>query len=120
MSTKQDDQLHELKLAKSGWESFLAHDSSKCVVECKTCAYWRLVWSDEIQRVPNLKETRRRIMEFRAEYADAIQLSRRAKPELHRELEKIYRECQTFATTRIKGSVDQVISSLAIQAAETH
>jgi len=112
---RRDDQLHELKLAKSGWESFLSHDSTKCGGACKTCAYWKSVWPDDSQKVKNLKEARHHISEFRAEYGQAIQLSRKAQPSLHKELEKIYRECQTFATSRIKGAIDQVISSLAIQ-----
>lgn len=111
---RRDDQLRELKLAKSGWESFLSHDSTKCEAGCKTCGYWKSVWPDEHQRSKNLKEARHRVLEFRAEYEQAIQLNRKAQPSLHQELEKIYRECQKFATSRIKGAVEQVISSLAV------
>ncbi|MEO5803782.1 MAG: hypothetical protein ABIR24_09640 [Verrucomicrobiota bacterium] len=112
---RRDDQLHELKLAKSGWESFLSHDSTKCVVECKTCAYWKSVWPDEMQRNENLKQSRNCIMEFRAGFRQAIRLGRKAKPSLHQELERLYRECQVFATDHIKGSVEQVVLDLGIQ-----
>jgi hypothetical protein len=112
---RRDDQLKELKLAKSGWESFLSHDSMRCGGACKTCAYWKTVWPDQSQRIKNLKQARYRILEFRAEYGEAIQLSLEAQPSLHQELEKIYRECQMFATSCIKGAVDNVVSRLASQ-----
>lgn len=109
---RRDDQLRELKLAKSGWASFLSHDSTHCSHGCKTCVYWRSVWPDDTQRVESLKDARQRITEFRREYKHAIQLGQIAHPALHEELEKIYRECQTFATNCIKGAVDKVISTL--------
>lgn len=112
---RRDDQLRELKLAKSGWESFLSHNSTKCGDGCNNCEYWRSVWPDDNQRVNNLNDTRRRITEFRDEYEQATRLSQIALPSLHEELEKIYRECQTFATNCIKGAVDNVIASLPSQ-----
>lgn len=107
---RRDDQLRELKLAKSGWESFLSHDSMRCGQDCKTCAYWKSVFPDQSQRAMKLKEARLRITEFRAEYAEAIRLSIEVQPFLAQELEKVYRECQTFATNCIKQAVDNVIS----------
>jgi hypothetical protein len=112
---RRDDQLHELKLAKSGWESFLAHDSTKCVAECKTCAYWRNIWPDDYVRIKNLKESRDRILEFRKKFKKPVQLGQKAKSLLHQELERLYRECQVFATEHIKGSVNQVIIKLGLQ-----
>lgn len=112
---RRDDQLRKLKLAKSGWKSFLSHDSTKCVYGCKTCAYWKSVWPNDIQRVNNLKAARQRITEFRAEYKQAIQLSQIAQPSLHEELEMIYRECQTFAANRIRDAVGNVMSKLPVQ-----
>ena len=112
---RRDDQLPKLKLAKSGWASFLSHDSTNCSHGCKTCVYWRSVWPEDTQRVENLKDARRRITEFRGEYKHAIQLGQDAQPELCEELEKIYRECQTFASSCIKGAVDKVTSTLTDQ-----
>jgi hypothetical protein len=112
---RRDDQIRELKLAGSGWASFLSHDSTKCGDGCKTCTYWKGVWPDDRQREKNLMEARHRIVEFRAEYADAIRMSQIAQPLLHKELEKIYRECQAFATTCIKGAVDNVMATLPVQ-----
>ncbi len=115
---RRDDQLRELRLAKSGWESFLSHDSTKCSVGCNSCIYWKSVWPDDSQRVKNMNDARNRIAEFRSEYEQAIRLNEKAHPSLHEELEKIYRECQTFATSRIRGAVDNVLSSLPSQAGQ--
>ncbi len=112
---RRDDQFRELKLAKSGWESFLSHDSTRCPVGCNNCEYWRSVWPDDGQRITNLNNARRRIAEFRDAYEEATQLSQIALPSLHEELERIYRECQSFATNCIKGAVDNVIASLPVQ-----
>lgn len=111
---RRDDQLRDLKLAKNGWESFLTHDSTSCNAGCKTCTYWKNVWPDETQRHKNLKRARDRISAFRNQYANSILLNSKAQESLHKELEKIYRECQLFATTRIKGAVDQVVLSVQI------
>ena len=113
---RRDDQRPVLLLAKTGWESFLSHDSKECPSGCNSCTYWRTVWfGEDRQLIKNLQETRSRITEFRAQYSQALELSVKAQPLLHQELEKIYRECQTFATTRIKGAVETVISSLPFQ-----
>ena len=104
---RRDDQLHELTLAMTGWESFLSHDSTKCSEHCKTCAYWRTIWPDET-RIENLKAARQKILEFRVRYKKSIELTRRANDLLRRELDKIYRECQSFATDRIKKAVEAV------------
>ena len=104
---RRDDQLHELTLAKTGWESFLSHDGTKCGEHCKTCAYWKTIWPDEM-RAKNLKAARRKILEFRARYSESIELNQKAHISLRRELDKIYRECQSFATARIKKAVEAV------------
>jgi hypothetical protein len=104
---RRDDQLHELTLAKTGWESFLSHDGTKCGEHCKTCAYWKTIWPDEM-RVKNLKAARRKILEFRARYSESIELNQKTHISLQRELDKIYRECQSFATARIKKAVEAV------------
>lgn len=109
---RRDDQRPELKLASSGWESFLSHDSTRCGSACQSCHYWKNLWPDDGQRAENLKSARDRIVEFRAGYAQAIQLSEKVAPLLHEQLEMIYRECQMFAMSRIKGAVEMVISNL--------
>jgi hypothetical protein len=105
---RRDDQLHNLTLANSGWESFLSHDSSKCNDVCKTCAYWKSIWPDAAVRIEQLKLARQKILAFRASYPEPISLSLNAHDSLRRELDKIYRECQLFATTRIKTAVESL------------
>lgn len=107
---RRDDQLHELKLAKTGWESFLSHDGTKCGAYCKTCAYWSSIWPDEI-KAQNLKAARQKILGFRARYRKSIKLNRQAHDSLRRELDKIYRECQSFAADRIKEAVELVLKN---------
>jgi hypothetical protein len=36
---RRDDQKVALILATTGWESFLAHDGTRCAAVCKTCSY---------------------------------------------------------------------------------
>ena len=105
---RRDDQLHELTLAKTGWESFLSHDAAKCGEHCKTCAYWKTIWPDET-RADNLKVARRKILGFRARYKRSIELNHKAHHSLRQELDKIYRECQSFATDRIKMAVEALL-----------
>jgi len=113
---RRDDQRPMLILAKSGWESFLSHDSTKCAEGCKSCAYWKSVWQNgDDQQIKKLEEARSRIASFRSQYRDVLIWSAEAEPLLHQELDKIYRECQDFATTRIKGAVENVISGLPLQ-----
>jgi hypothetical protein len=109
---RRDDQLHELVIGVSGWESFLAHNGTRCQPNCKTCAYWQQVWPDSTERSRKLGQAHARISKFRSEYPDSVLLSQRAKPFLQQESEKIYRECQTFATSCIRGSVDRVAEEL--------
>jgi len=40
---RRDDSTPKLVLADSGWESFLSHDSTRCVAGCNSCAYWNSV-----------------------------------------------------------------------------
>ena len=102
---RRDDQLHKLTLATTGWESFLSHDGTKCDANCKTCAYWSSIWPDEMKG-ENLKAARQKILQFRARYKESIILNHKAHNSLRQELDKIYRDCQLFATNRIKVAVE--------------
>lgn len=104
---RRDDQIPELTLAKTGWESFLSHDETKCGEHCKSCSYWKTVWTDEM-KAKNLMSARRKILEFRSHYDESLELNRKAYDSLRQELDAIYRECQTFATNRIKTAVEAV------------
>ncbi len=107
-----DDSLPKLILAETGWESFLSHDSSRCLGTCKTCAYWRTVWAASNQCVENMASARAKIAAFRASYPEALDWSRRARLVLHSRMEAIYRDCQEFASVRIKQAVEGVFQEL--------
>lgn len=69
---RRDDQLQKLTLAESGWESFLAHDSTQCVANCPNCLYWKTIWPDQTQRIKNLKTAREKILTFRSNYPNSL------------------------------------------------
>jgi hypothetical protein len=108
---RRDDSLPKLVLAETGWESFLSHDAKMCGHACNSCRYWKQIWPDEIQRVSRLREARERIAEFRLKYAQYLALNARARLKLVTNIEAIYRDCQHFATTRIKEAVEEVCGS---------
>jgi hypothetical protein len=103
---RRDDSLRELKLAETGWESFLSHDETRCIPNCKTCAYWRSIWPDPAERVGNLENSRRRIILFRRDYATTIEWSAKARLDLRQRFEKLYRDCQDSATSQIQTAAD--------------
>jgi hypothetical protein len=105
---RRDDQLEKLVLAASGWESFLSHDSSKCLAGCKTCAYWRYLWPEDSERKDKLAEVRRRILEFRADYAAAGEWAEKARKVLAPEMGNLYRNCQDFAVSQIRASTGKM------------
>lgn len=109
---RRDDQLTSLNLASSGWESFLSHDGSRCPPGCKTCAYWTRLFPNEAARFEHLVKARRKVHEFRAGYAVQAQESDRVKAALHDSVERLYRECQAFASDRIATLGAEVLSKM--------
>lgn len=107
---RRDDQLQILKLADSGWESFLSHDSFHCKESCKTCAYWRGLLPDQPTRKVHLLNARTRIHEFRCipEVAAALLASQRIQNSARLALENFYREGQAYALRRITELADAV------------
>lgn len=110
---RRDDQMPFLQLAQSGWESFLAHDSSRCPSACKTCAYWKQRFPDESERNRHLKEAARRIHRFRGGFSAVIGEAEKIKGILQNSVEELYRECQDFATDRIATLSAQVVAGMA-------
>lgn len=108
---RRDDQLVKLVLAESGWECFLAHDSTRCEPKCKSCAYWRTIWPDAAERSRNLSTARQRITKFRSNYQTAISLSERTRKALRGEIESIYRRCQEFAVEQIQDASGRIFAS---------
>jgi hypothetical protein len=88
---RRDDQRTQLTLASTGWESFLSHDGKRCDPGCKTCAYWLKMLPDAKARWKHLKEARRKIHVFRANFATVIQESEKVRNALHDSVERLYR-----------------------------
>jgi hypothetical protein len=110
---RRDDSIPDLTLAASGWESFLSHKSDNCRDTCKSCEYWNEVWPNSGERISKMDAALERIRNFRVAYVSFIELSAKAKVFLAGEIGSIYRDCQHFATTRIKKAVDDVLQGLA-------
>jgi hypothetical protein len=105
---RRDDSMATLVLAETGWESFLSHNSTKCAATCKSCSYWKQIWSVEGERVRNLRCAKERIAAFRARYSPYLEINAKARPKLATNIEAIYRDCQDFAMTRIKEAIKDV------------
>ena len=104
---RRDDSLKVLVLAKSGWESFLSHDGTRCGLSCLTCRYWTSVWSDETLRRQRLGENLERIRAFRCtfqEFGEVLPSLADALPTL---LTKLYSDCQAFAESEIKSLLER-------------
>lgn len=98
---RRDDSLRILSLARSGWESFLSHDSTRCVAPCRTCLYWGSIWADGAERKLRLSENLERLRSFRnafPEFQQALPSLMETQPAL---LTKLYTDCQTFAEREI-------------------
>lgn len=103
---RRDDSLRVLSLARSGWESFLSHDGTRCVMPCRTCQYWERIWSDGTERSLRLSENLQRVRSFRSafpEFEQAVPSLMKTHPAL---LTKLYSDCQTFAQMEIKSLLE--------------
>lgn len=104
---RRDDSLESLSLAKSGWESFLSHDGTRCASACRTCLYWKSIWIDEAERSTRLSENLERIRSFRSvftEFERALPALLETQPAL---LTKLYMDCQAFAEREIKSLLER-------------
>ncbi len=99
---RRDDSLRVLLLAKSGWESFLSHDGTRCAASCLTCQYWKSVWEDETDRRLRLSENLERVRSFRGAFSEFEKILPSLTETLPELLTKLYSDCQTFAETEIK------------------
>lgn len=62
---RRDDQRKDLRLAPTGWGSFLRHDGILCSsMACKSCAYWAGLFPSFVDRADHLANARRRIQSF--------------------------------------------------------
>jgi hypothetical protein len=100
---RRDDSLKVLSLARSGWESFLSHDGTRCDASCLTCQYWQSIWKDEIERRRRLGENLERVRSFRRSFSEFEKVLPSLTETLPALLTKLYSDCQTFAETEIKS-----------------
>ncbi len=110
---RRDDQKPVLHLAPNGWGSFLAHDTNRCDVGCKTCNYWASVWPDGSQRKEMLLGAQARIQEFRQPFAKYIAWSDHARSAIQSRVEGLYRACQAFATNEIEKLTSELTFDFA-------
>jgi hypothetical protein len=100
---RRDDSLKVLSLARSGWESFLSHDGTRCAASCLTCRYWSSIWKDETERRLRLSENLQRLRSFRGAFPEFEQILPSLAETLPVLLTKLYSDCQTFAETEISS-----------------
>jgi hypothetical protein len=103
---RRDDSLKVLSLARSGWESFLSHDGTRCAAACRTCQYWESIWEDRAERRSRLSENLGRVRSFRdafAEFQHILPSLMETQPAL---LTRLYSDCQVFAETEIKSLLE--------------
>ena len=110
---RRDDSAKTLSLAESGWESFLAHDGTRCAALCLTCRYWCGIWTDDTERKARLRENSERIRSFRATFPELEQILPVIRAALPTLLAKLYSDCQSFAEREIRTlleGLDQIAS----------
>lgn len=104
---RRDDSLLVLSLAKSGWESFLSHDGSRCAPTCRTCLYWKEVWVDEAERKLRLSENLQRLRLFRSSFSEFEQVLPSLIDTMPALLTKLYADCQAFAEREMESLLDR-------------
>jgi hypothetical protein len=105
---RRDDSLKVLLLAKSGWESFLSHEGTRCAASCLTCRYWKTIWEDESERRLRLRENLEKIRSFRSAFAEFEEVFPSLPESLPALLTKLYSDCQIFAETEIRSLLESI------------
>jgi hypothetical protein len=104
---RRDDSLLVLSLAKSGWESFLSHDGSRCAPTCRTCLYWKGIWIEETERKQRLTENLQRLRLFRSSFSEFEQILPSLIETMPVLLTKLYADCQAFAEREMESLLDR-------------
>jgi hypothetical protein len=100
---RRDDSLKVLLLAKSGWESFLSHEGTRCAPSCLTCRYWKTIWESEFERRLRLRENLEKIRSFRRAFSEFEEVFSSLTESLPTLLTNLYSDCQIFAETQIRS-----------------
>jgi hypothetical protein len=111
---RRDDSLRVLALAQSGWESFLSHNGSRCDECCRTCAYWKTIWPDPAERKSQLQLSVEQIAKFRELHPEFGRVLPHLKQHLPHYLAILYKDCQTFADTRIESLMKEFLDKAPI------
>ena len=104
---RRDDSSKVLTIAKSGWESFLSHDGTRCAQPCPTCQYWRTVWENDKERRLRLNANLEKVRSFRHEFPEFEKVLPSLTNTLPALLTKLYADCQTFAETEITSLLER-------------
>jgi len=105
---RRDDSLKVLVLAESGWASFLSHDGTRCADSCRTCKYWKSIWTDDEERKLRMSENLERIRAFRRTFQEFERAHTALLETLPDFLTKLYADCQSFAEKEIKSLLERV------------
>ena len=116
---RRDDSREILSLAESGWESFLSHDGTRCVAECRTCRYWEGIWLDPSERAMRLRENMKKIRMFRGSFAELSKALLRFTGNHPALLSKLYTDCQKFAEREIESLLKTTFAPTAKASAST-
>jgi hypothetical protein len=73
------------------------------------------VWPEASERAESLRKAREKIVSFRSRYPRSMEWSRKARSTLQDQVDEMYRDCQKFATTRIRTAVEGVLSDLGVK-----
>jgi hypothetical protein len=107
---RNDDQRQTRGKGRSGWESFLLHDGSRCPAGCSTCGYWVSVIPSAAERERFLASRLDLIRSFRARYDTDDRL--RPSRQVAERLEVMYREWQEKAVDEATQFAAAVMSCL--------
>lgn len=108
-----DSRLGSSLLARSGWESFLSHDGTRCTSKCMTCEYWKRIWPDVAVRKTQLCDSLARIQLFRNRFTEISYDLSAVMEGLPSKLLELYSACQIFAKTEIESLLKEVHDSVA-------
>ena len=104
---RREDSLPVPSLAKSGWESFLCHDGSRCSPTCLTCLYWKGIWQDERERKLRLSENLQKLRLFRSSFSEFEETIPSLMDTMPALLTKLYADCQAFAEREMEALLDR-------------
>jgi hypothetical protein len=110
---RRDDSSKALTIARSGWESFLAHDGTRCATSCPTCHYWTTIWGNETERRLRLNANLERIRSSRRGFPEFEKILPSLADTLPALLTKVYADCQGFAETEIRSLLERFEQILA-------